>query len=217
MKFNVASQRFNVVAFNESGRVSGDAANITCSLAIDGGTRTALGDTNPVEIGTTGEYVFDLTQAETNGHALSFTPSSATSGVQVLGVPSNVVYTTLESAIKAKTDLITVAGVTVVNVSASTDRYDVTSFVGETHSITILTTADHSGKALEAIWEPMSTSDTAVILNASITITTESLTFNRPYLGTSPGKYYYAVRDTGNGDEVILYGTWDYKRTAAKD
>jgi hypothetical protein len=97
MKLNTSGQRFHVIAFNASGRVSGEAANITAQLAIDGGTRGPIGDANPVEIGSTGEYVFDLTQAETNGHSLSFTPVCSTSGVQVLGVPSNVIYTSADS------------------------------------------------------------------------------------------------------------------------
>jgi hypothetical protein len=90
---NIAGQSFHVIAFNASGRVSGDAANITCQLKIDDGNRGPTIDINPTEIGTTGEYVFTLTQAETNGHALSFTPISSTGGVQVLGSPSNIIYT----------------------------------------------------------------------------------------------------------------------------
>jgi hypothetical protein len=90
---NVAGQTFHVIAFNALGRVSGEAANIIADLAIDEGTRTALTDTTPTEIGTTGEYVFTLTQAETNGFKLSFSPTCSTLGVQVLGVPSNVIYT----------------------------------------------------------------------------------------------------------------------------
>jgi hypothetical protein len=93
MKFNEPGQDFHVIAFDELGRVTGQAASITSGLSIDGGARNPLDDANPTEIGTTGEYVFDLLQAETNGHALSFTPVCATPGVQVLGVPSNVIYT----------------------------------------------------------------------------------------------------------------------------
>lgn len=93
MKKNIAGQRYKVIAFDASGRVTGDAANITCQLAIDGGALTPLTDVNPVEVGTTGEYIFDLTQAETNGYELSFTPASATPGVNILGVPANVIYT----------------------------------------------------------------------------------------------------------------------------
>ena len=93
MRKDIAGQLFHVVAFNASGRVSGDAANITCTISIDGGTRVTTSDVNPTEIGTTGVYVFTLSQAETDGHELSFIPSSSTSGVQVLGMPSNVIYT----------------------------------------------------------------------------------------------------------------------------
>lgn len=94
MKKNTASQRFIVKAFDDNGAVTGDAANITCKLAIDGGTYTAITDVNPVEIESSGQYVFDLTQAETDGYELSFLPVSATSGVQVMGMPTNVIYTT---------------------------------------------------------------------------------------------------------------------------
>jgi len=93
MKFNLADQRFHVITFDADGRVTGEAANITAAQSIDGGNREPLSDTNPTEIGTTGEYFFELTQAETAGHALSFAPVCSTPGVQVLGVPSNVIYT----------------------------------------------------------------------------------------------------------------------------
>ena len=96
---NTSGQTFTVVAFNASGKVTGNAVAITCTLAIDGGSRVALTDVNPVEIGATGVYEFDLTQGETNGHELSFVPASSTSGVEVLGSPSNVIYTTVSSRI----------------------------------------------------------------------------------------------------------------------
>ncbi|MCC9645012.1 hypothetical protein LOC71_22270 [Rhodopirellula sp. JC740] len=95
MQKNTANQRFFVKAFDDNGAVTGDAANITCQLSIDGGAYAATDDVNPTEIGTSGQYVFDLTQAETNGYELSFVPKSSTSGVQVLGVPENVIYTTV--------------------------------------------------------------------------------------------------------------------------
>lgn len=94
MQKNTASQYFHCICFNSDGRISGDAANITCELAIDGGTRSALGTNTATEIGTTGEYTFPLTQAETNGYELSFTPESSTGGAQVIGLPSNIIYTT---------------------------------------------------------------------------------------------------------------------------
>ena len=111
MRKDIAGQLFHVVAFNASGRVSGDAANITCTISIDGGTRVTTSDVNPTEIGTTGVYVFTLSQAETDGHELSFIPSSSTSGVQVLGMPSNVIYTsTVDLTANAISSLALAAG-----------------------------------------------------------------------------------------------------------
>ena len=90
---NLSGQKFHCKAFNLAGKVTGDAANITCTLAKDDGSRVALTDANPVEIGTTAEYVFDVTLAETIGYKLSFVPVSGTAGVQVVGNPSGVIYT----------------------------------------------------------------------------------------------------------------------------
>jgi len=91
---NQPNQKFHVIAFDKDGRVSGAANNITCSLSIDGGTRNLLNDTTPIEIDNTGEYTFDLLQNETDGYSLSFAPVCNLSGVQVLGTPSNVIFTT---------------------------------------------------------------------------------------------------------------------------
>lgn len=85
MQKNVAGQKIRVFAFDRATAVpvTGDAANITCKVSIDGGAATALTDTNPVEV-EDGYYLFDLTQAETNGNTLDFYPESATVGVQVV-------------------------------------------------------------------------------------------------------------------------------------
>lgn len=85
MQKNVAGQKIRVFAFDRATAVpvTGDAANITCKVSIDGGVATALTDTNPVEV-EDGYYLFDLTQAETNGNTLDFYPESATAGVQVV-------------------------------------------------------------------------------------------------------------------------------------
>ena len=61
--------------------VAGDAANITAEISIDGGTSAATNDTNPTELDATdhpGIYIFDLTQAETNGDVVVISPVSAT-------------------------------------------------------------------------------------------------------------------------------------------
>jgi hypothetical protein len=98
---NVASQKLTVFAFADAGhatldagdRVTGDAANISCKVEQDDdGTQSATNDVAPTEV-EDGQYRFDLTQAETNGDKLTFYPESSTAGVQVICMPSNVIYT----------------------------------------------------------------------------------------------------------------------------
>lgn len=98
---NTGSQKLTVLAFADAGhatldagdRVTGDAANITLKIEQDDdGTQSASNDTNPTEV-EDGQYVFDLTQAETNGDKLTFYPESSTAGVQVVALPSLVIYT----------------------------------------------------------------------------------------------------------------------------
>ena len=115
MQKNTASQYFHCVVFNSSGRVSGDAANLSCELSVDNGTRAALGTNTATEIGTTGEYTFPLTQAETNGHELSFTPESS-SGYQVIGMPSNIIYTSEPTSVT-----VTVPQSTIVQATVASD------------------------------------------------------------------------------------------------
>lgn len=94
---NVAGQTVEVFAFglknhaNASEPITGDSANITANIRIDGGSANAITDTNPTEL-EDGMYSFDLTQAETNGDKLVVSPESSTADVQVIGQPA-VVYT----------------------------------------------------------------------------------------------------------------------------
>jgi hypothetical protein len=68
---------------------TGDAAQITGSVRIDGGADNAIDDTNPAELAG-GYYVFDITAAECNGDNIVIIPASSTAGVQVIGVPGAV-------------------------------------------------------------------------------------------------------------------------------
>lgn len=87
---NEPNQKWRVIAFrSDSTRVTGDAANITAKIAIDHGALTPLTDTNPTET-EDGYYLFDLTQAETNGDVLELYPESSTGDVLVLGDPPSV-------------------------------------------------------------------------------------------------------------------------------
>lgn len=87
----VAGQKWLVYAWNiTSGAAkTGDAANITAKISQDHGTRTASNDVNPTEL-EDGYYLFDLTQAETNGDILAIFPQSATGSIQVRGVPETI-------------------------------------------------------------------------------------------------------------------------------
>ena len=69
--------------------ITGDAANITGSVHIDGGAANAIDDTNPTEL-SNGYYLFDLTAAETNGDHLAFVIVSATANVLVRACPEAV-------------------------------------------------------------------------------------------------------------------------------
>lgn len=88
---NTPGQFWRVFAFNRlTGEpVTGDAANITAKLSINGGGANVMNDENPTET-EDGFYLFQLTQAETNGHDLAIYPASDTPGVTVIGVPGNL-------------------------------------------------------------------------------------------------------------------------------
>jgi hypothetical protein len=98
---NTASQKLTVFAFADSGHATLDAgepvltdsANISLKIEQDDdGTQTTSNDAAPTEV-EDGQYRFDLTQAETNGDKLTFYPQSSTAGVQVVALPSSVIYT----------------------------------------------------------------------------------------------------------------------------
>lgn len=92
MKKNTASQRWIVFAFDrtDSTPKTGDAANISAKIALDGAAAAATDDVAPTEL-EDGFYGFDLTQAETNADELWLTPESSTTDIQVVAVPG-VIY-----------------------------------------------------------------------------------------------------------------------------
>jgi hypothetical protein len=92
---NVASQTLSVFAFDATTNLpkTGDAANITAYVKIDGGSVTVLADTSAAEDDATnakGFYTFSLAQAETNGDKLQFSAKSNTSNIVVIAVPAVV-------------------------------------------------------------------------------------------------------------------------------
>ena len=108
---NTAGQKWIVFAFQDEGGtnpgepVTGDAANITANLRLDGGAANAVDDLNPTEL-EDGYYVFDITQAESNADLILITPASATANVNVIGVPGAVWTTTDVSGVEAKIDTV---------------------------------------------------------------------------------------------------------------
>ncbi len=94
MQKNMTGQYWFVYAYDSTNNQpkTGDAANITADLYLDGGTANAVDDTNPTEIGH-GYYRFDLTQPETNANHILIDPVSVTANILVVGVPGSV-YTT---------------------------------------------------------------------------------------------------------------------------
>ncbi len=68
---------------------TGDSANLTAYVRIDGGALTPLTDTSATELNATnapGSYEFDVTAAETNGDLLAFTCKSVTANIYVFPV-----------------------------------------------------------------------------------------------------------------------------------
>jgi len=110
---NVASQKWIVFAYDSTTGLAktGDAGNITANIRIDGGAAGAVGDTNPTEL-EDGYYVFDMTQAETNGNLLLLCPASGTADIIVIGVPG-AVWTRDATTVQMGVNLVNIAGVAV--------------------------------------------------------------------------------------------------------
>ena len=91
MQKNVASQKWIVYAWDTTSLdpKTGDVSNITANLRIDGASANPVDDTNPTEL-EDGYYIFDITQAESNGDLILIAPASTTANIQVRGVPESV-------------------------------------------------------------------------------------------------------------------------------
>jgi len=94
MQKNVGSQYWYVFAFDRTDNTAktGDAAQITGDLFLDGGAANAIDDANPTELGH-GYYRFDITQAESNADQIMIDPVSSTGDIQVVGVPGSLFTT----------------------------------------------------------------------------------------------------------------------------
>lgn len=92
---NQTGQKIAIYAHDKAADApkTGDAANITAQISLDGGLSAATSDVNPTELDATnhpGIYLFDLSQAETNADLIILTASSSTAGIVIESV---TVYT----------------------------------------------------------------------------------------------------------------------------
>lgn len=92
---NVASQKLAVYAHDTAADAAktGDAAQISAQISLDGGATAATNDAAPTELDAAdapGIYIFDLTQAETNADLVIVCPVSSTADVSLEPV---IIYT----------------------------------------------------------------------------------------------------------------------------
>lgn len=88
---NVTGQKWLVYAYSTASglAVTGDAANITANLYLDGTGPNAVDDTNPAEL-EDGYYIFDISQAESNADLILICPATTTANTRVVGVPASL-------------------------------------------------------------------------------------------------------------------------------
>lgn len=155
---NTSGQKLTVFAFDSTTNLpkTGDAANITAYRDLDDGGVTVLTDTSATEKDATnakGYYIFDLSQAETNGDKILFSAKSSTGNIVVVAVPA-VVYTFPATGILAPA---TAGRTLVVDASGLADANMVK--VGPTGSGTTQTAADLGLNIYTArIWQNKDTS-----------------------------------------------------------
>lgn len=206
-----------VFAFNRTNNtpVTGGAGALSCKVSIDGGARVALADTTATEL-EDGYYVFDVAASETNGTTVDFFPESSTANVQV--IPVNVSrYTSLESQIKAKTDLITSDSISVlpdrVNNNTITMQYN------ESTPITVNLDEDSTSSTLQFVVARPDGTDVLTIANGSIVRTSTTFTVSITTAVTATiGQYLWSLRDlTGGANRVVTKGVLTVQNAAAID
>ncbi len=151
---NTAGQKFNVLAINTSTGlpITGDAANQTAKISIDSAAFASVADTNPTELDATnaaGVYVFDLSQAETNGNVLTIVPVSTTANVQIDMLN---IYT---SAVKAQLDDIEdkVVDIDVATTTIESKTSQLTFTVANQVDANSLTGGTSPSAVADAVWD----------------------------------------------------------------
>lgn len=195
-----STNTLKVFAFNHNTAhpQTGDAANITCKVSLDGAAAVALADTNPTEM-EDGFYLFNVTAAESNGVTADFFPESTTNNVQVICAEHNryllpqggvATLNNQNSIISA----IAAAEVTVTNQLAANGTltlYNNREYGGAAHSaITFNVAKDYTGAtSLElSIYDPSSASTeyeslTATANSSTLISVTGSVDVTDTYFG----------------------------------
>lgn len=191
MQKNTSSQKIALFAFTiaTGAAKTGDAANLTAYVSKDFGAVTVLGDTSATEMDATnapGWYLFDLTQAETNGDALLFTAKSSTSGVSVVGrpidtTPANFTSASIDSSgridvgkwLGTAVSTPTVAGVPNVNVKTWNDLTTVALPLVPTVAGRALDVSAGGEAGLD--WANVGSPTTALVLTGTTIATTQKV------------------------------------------
>lgn len=208
MQKNVAGQKWIVYAWDITTHapVTGDAANITSNLRLDGGGPNAIDDTNPTEL-EDGFYIFDITRVESNADLVLISPASSTGNVQVDGVPKSV-WTNQNIALADR------------NAALTESRYGFHTWQGNFYYVDPVNGGTHAGGNRGGRDDPYDSvqdcHDNAVVDNnhdviilvsgavAGVTTLTEAVTLTKRYLFIrGPGRDFIWTR-SGNGDTITI-------------
>ena len=132
---NVASQKVAIFAWDNANSVpkTGDAANISAQISIDGAATAATNDVAPTELDATdakGIYIFDMTQGETNGDLIVISPVSSTADIDIRPV---IIYT--QTVMRGTDSAATAASLTTVEGKIDTVDANVDSILVDTAEI----------------------------------------------------------------------------------
>lgn len=198
---NVAGQKFNILAINVStGRpITGDSVNITAKISIDSGPLASVVDTNPIELDATnapGVYVFDLSQAETNGNVLTIVPSSTTANVEIDMI--NIYTTDTKNQLDDIEDQV---GNILVDTNAIDSKTSQLTFtVSNQVDANSLTGGTSPSAVADAVWDESRSGHVSVgtFGEALDTVRTENNEI-----------YNFLLDDTTNFKTVIAEGVWE--------
>jgi hypothetical protein len=137
---NIASQKIAVYAHDTAADApkTGDAAQITAQISLDGAATAATNDANPTELDAAdapGIYLFDATQAETNADLIILCGASSTGDVSIEPV---IIYTLPGTNAGVSTDVVQISGDSTAANNAES-FFDGTGYAGTNNVIPTVT------------------------------------------------------------------------------